>query len=352
MQNLAEWFRDVLIPLLAGAAASMLLLLLLLVAQRGVRELRWRRLEFLKERFRPAVLGLLPSSTPITSADLSQFSRRHREVIGELVLAQLRLVRGNETLRGAEIADGLGLTTAWRAALESRQWWRIADAALALGLIRDAASGPALLTLLDHHHDQVRAAAIDALGHVGDPSALGALVARLGRPVRYERARVVQALRAFGPDVAEALIGHARTHPNERAQVAVVLADVSGPGAAGALLDWTAEADHLVRAAAWRALATIGLSDRAFYHALKALRDDHSDVRAGAARAVSRTGRADATDHLAQLLDDDWDVAAAAAMGLRRMGPRGQAALQVRADGSPGLGYDLARQVLWESEGR
>lgn len=228
----------------------------------------------------------------------------------------------------------------------------VADAALALGMIRDAASVPALLALLDHHHDQVRAAAIDALGQLGDPSALGALVARMGRPVRYERARVVQALQAFGPDVAEALIGHARTHPKERALVAVVLADVSGPGAASALLDWTADADPVIRAAAWRALAIIGLSDRAFYHALKALRDDHSDVRAGAARAVARTGRADATDYLAQLLDDDWDVAAAAALGLRRMGPRGQATLQVRAAGSPGLGYDLARQVLWESEGR
>ncbi len=352
MQPLAEWFRDALIPLLAGAGAAMLLLLLLLVAQRGVRELRWRRLQFLQARFGPAVAELLPSTRAIAAADLAQFPRRHRGVIGELVLTQLRLVRGNQTLRGGEIADGLGLTTAWRTALEHRQWWRVADAALALGLIRDGASVPALLTLLDHHHDQVRAAAIDALGHVGDPAALGALVARMGRPVRYERARVVQALRAFGPDVAEALIEHARTHPDERALVAGVLADVSGPGAAGVLLDWTADADHVIRAAAWRALATIGLSDRAFYHALKALRDDHTDVRAGAARAVSRTGRADATDHLAQLLDDDWDVAAAAAMGLRRMGPRGQATLEVRAGGGPGLGYDLARQVLWESEGR
>ena len=40
--------------------------------------------------------------------------------------------------------------------------------ALALGLVRDRRAVPLLIALLDHDHDQVRSAAIDALGIIGE----------------------------------------------------------------------------------------------------------------------------------------------------------------------------------------
>ena len=99
----------------------------------------------------------------------------------------------------------------------------------------------------------------------------------------------------------------------------------------------------------WNALGTIGLTERAFYHAVKALNADEPPVRAAAARALARSGREDAVPQLAGKLDDEWEVAAQSARALSRLGAAGQAALQRRIDSGAGLGHDLARQVLWES---
>ena len=114
------------------------------------------------------------------------------------------------------------------------------------------------------------------------------------------------------------------------------------------MLAWTADADETTRAAAWRTLAAIGLSHRAFYHALKALRDTEPAVRAAAAAALGRAGRADAARYLAVRLDDEWDVAAEVARALGRLGPVGVEALQARADGVEGPGQDMATQMLWQ----
>ena len=77
-----------------------------------------------------------------------------------------------------------------------------------------------------------------------------------------------------------------------------------------------------------------------------------AEVRAAAARALARSGRADAAPQLAGRLDDDWEVAAQSARALARLGEPGLAALRARVARGDGLGHDLARQVLWESEHR
>jgi HEAT repeat protein len=90
------------------------------------------------------------------------------------------------------------------------------------------------------------------------------------------------------------------------------------------------------------------VDDRGFYHALKALGAEAPAVRAAAARALARAGRADAAPHLAARLDDEWEVAAQAARTLSRLGEAGRAVLAARAAAGPGLGHDLAEQLLWE----
>ena len=90
------------------------------------------------------------------------------------------------------------------------------------------------------------------------------------------------------------------------------------------------------------------MDQRTFYHALKGLGDEDAAVRAAAARALARTGRADASTHLAGHLDDEWEVAAQSARALIKLGADGRAALAARVSRGPGLGHDLAQQVLWE----
>ncbi len=348
----AEAFRDALVPFIVGGSAVLLLLLTLLVGQRLIRATSDARRRSLVQRYGPIITAALTSDSPSALDAAAALPARHRPLLATLLLAPLHVVRGQHNARASALADRLGLTAGWLADLRSRRWWHRSEAALAVGLLHDRAAVPALIGLLDDEHDQVRAAAIDALGQIGDPSAIAALLARMSDPTRYERARLVQSLRAFGEGATAALLDHGASHPDDRALVAMILSFVGGAAARDPLLQWTTAEPAETRAAAWRALAAIGLDERAFYHALKGLGDDDAPVRAAAARALARTGRADASSHLARHLDDEWEVAAQSARALMRLGPEGHAALSARVARGDGLGHDLAQQVLWEGEHR
>ena len=68
---------------------------------------------------------------------------------------------------------------------------------------------------LDDPHEEVRAAAVEALGHLGDPGCVPALLRALPDASRHQRARVVESIRELGPSVAHALVAHARVHPDD-----------------------------------------------------------------------------------------------------------------------------------------
>jgi len=347
--TIAERFRDALVPFLAIGSAILLILFVTLIAQRLVRAAAESRRKALLERYRPAVDAALASGSAASLAAIAQIPKRHREVVAELVLATLRVVRGPQTERARDVAQRMDLTSQWRDDLGSRMWWRRSEAALALGLLRDKKAVPLLTPLLDDEHEQVRAAVIDALGQIGDVWAIRPLLARLADPTRHERARLVQALRAFGENGSRALVEHGKSHSNDRLVVASVLSFVGGAGATEPLLDWSTSPDADTRAAVWSALAAIGVGDRGFYHAIKALNAAEPAVRSAAARALARSGRSDAIPYLAGKLDDAWEVAAVCALSLARLGPAGMQALKDRVAAGEGLGHDLARQVLWES---
>jgi HEAT repeat protein len=347
--TIAERFRATLVPFLLIGTIVIVLLLIILVSQRLIRAAAESRRKTLLERYRPRITAAVASESPEAIDAASAIPARHLPIAADIVLGILRLVRGGQNDRARAIAEQLSLNERWREQLQSRLWWRRSEAALALGLLRDFQSVPQLTPLLDDEHEQVRAAVIDALGQIGDREAIPALLARLADPTRHERARLVQALRAFGEDATRALVAHGERQESDRAIVATVLSFVGGTAASEALLRWSTSPHAELRAAVWAAFATIGLDDRTFYHALKALNADEPAVRAAAARALSRSGRADAAPHLAGKLDDEWEVAAHSARALARLGPDGQAALKSRVESGEGLGRDLARQVLWES---
>ena len=346
--SFAEAFRNALIPFIVGGSAVLLLLLVLLVVQRLIRAASESRRRSLVVRYAPTIASALDGEAAAIAAAAGIIPARHRALVASLVLAPLHVVRGGHNARAAELAGRLRLTDDWRSDLRSRRWWHRSEAALALGLLRDQAAVPALIGLLDDQHDQVRAAAIDALGEIGDRSAIAPLLIRMNDPVRHERARLVQSLRAFGEGATSALLAHGAAHLGDRALVASILSFIGGAAARDPLLLWAGSEPAETRAAAWKALASIGLDERAFYHALKGLGDDEVTVRAAAARALARSGRGDASPHLARHLDDEWEVAAQSARALIKLGTDGHATLAARVSRGPGLGHDLAQQVLWE----
>jgi HEAT repeat protein len=334
--------------LLAVLAALLLLGLVGLVIWRGVDELRFLRRQRLIRRYRPLVDALLASvPEPDTIPRLVATPGRHHHLLGDLLLGALRLTTGDVIPRLREAAQALGLLARWRSGLTDRRWWVRAEAVRALGLVRDPASVYRLLEALNEPHEEVRAAAVDALGRIGDPRCAPALLAQLQDESRHQRARLIEAIRCLGPTIMPVLREHAHQLTSNTAMMVDIVGIVGGTTAIDSLLEWTDSPEPALRAAALRAIGSIGLDDRSYFSALRHLEDADPDVRGMAARALGRVGRQDAVPYLARHLDDEWLVAAHCATGLRRLGTPGAAALQVRL-ATPGQGADLARQMLWE----
>jgi len=334
--------------ILGGLTAVLALSLVGLVIWRAIDEVLYLRRQRLLDRYRPLVAALLdktPDADPV--ARLVATPRRHRDLLGDLLLATLRVTTGDIVPRLRDAAQALGLIERWTAAIDDRRWWARTEAVRALGLVRNRDSMGRLVQALDEPHEEVRAAAVDAIGRIGDPACGPILLARLRDESRHQRARVVEAIRSLGPSMMPILLEHARVHADDTAMTIGILGVVGGTAAIDSLLEWSGSPDAAVRAAALRAIGSIGLDDRSYFYALRGLDDEDTDVRSMAARGLGRCGRHSAVPYLAAHLDDAWLVAAHCASGLRRLGAAGAAALQARA-ATPGQGADLARQMLWE----
>lgn len=341
-------FRDLLLPFLAALAALLVVLFAWLIVSRAALALAdaWRRR--IVSQYRPAVDALTgPAPAPEALERLARSPRRHHAIVAGLVIEALRVTTGEIVPRLREAIDGLGLIRRWRAQVSDRRWWVRADAARALGLVRDLEALDSLVGALDDPHEEVRAAVVDALGRLADPRAIPALLARLPDQSRHQRARMVEAICRMGPAVVPELLRHVDAHAADTAVAIDVLGMTGATGALDRLLAWTGAEDAAVRVAALKAIGSIGLDDRSFYYALRALADGNPDVRGMAARALGRSGRDAAVPYLAGHLDDEWIVAAHAATGLRRLGRAGADALGARV-GAPGQAGDLARQMVWE----
>lgn len=344
----AELLRGVLLPFLVIGGTLLGVLVAFLVVQRGVREMAFRRRERLVTQYRPLVDAITQSGvTPQAFEQLRRTPDAHRRIVASLLLAPLHATRGEIVSHARDALVAIGAVGRWLEDLEHRHWWVRADAVRALGLIEEPSALRRIIHILDDGHGEVRAAAVDAVGAFGDPYAIPALLEHLADGSRYQCARVVDALRRLGPGVTPALVEFARAQP-EQAPLGLELLGLIGTSAAiDPLLEWCNDERGEVRAAALAALGTIGLDDRSYYYALRALGDADPQARAMAARALGRGRREEAVAYLAErLLDDEWLPAAQAAGALRSLGVAGVAALEARSR-DEGQAGDLARQMLW-----
>jgi len=336
------------VPFLFIGGSLLGVLLAYLVIQRVIRDLAARRRRTLVTRYRPVIDAITQvGPTPQALDRLRRAPASHRSIVAGLLLAPLRSARGDLVSHVRQAAVAIGLVEHWLADLQNRRWWRRADSVRALGFVEERSALPAIMRILDDEHEEVRAAAVEAAGRLGDPRAIPALLEHLADSGRYQRARVVDALRSLGPPVTPALVELARARPDRARLVVDVLGLIGTAAAIDPLLQWCGDSRGDVRAAALGALGSIGLDDRSYYYALRALGDSDPQARAMAARALGRGRREDAVGYLAGRLDDEWLPAAQAAGALRRLGGAGLAALQARAR-DEGQAGDLARQMLWE----
>jgi HEAT repeat protein len=276
----------------------------------------------------------------------------HRHRIGLALLLILPLIEDRDATRIERtqvIARALSLVAVADRLLRSVWWWRRALALRALGLTQVRERTGRIIAALDDGHPDVRAAALDALTDLKDPASLHAIVIRLHDP-SLQRGRRAAALTAFGHQCEPFLLELADIDPTRRSSYARALAVCGSEMSRPALCAWTNDGNPLVRAAAFEALAHVGLDDGAARQALEALDEEEPVVRTAAAHALRGwRGAGDPVLRLVRHLDDVWTVAVAAAETLRTIRPEGLEALRavgVRTD-LPGI---LARQMLWEEE--
>jgi hypothetical protein len=342
-------FGDYLEDILLAGLAMLGALFLAVCVSRVFEMARARRERRLDTIYQPIIDALAqPSSAADAVVALSRAPKQDSDVIGHRLLMVLRLTTGAtvEPIRAGAAAAGLDVR--WRRDIGSGKWWERANAAEALGLLRDREATPLLTPLLDDPREQVRASAVTALGWLADPASVQPLVERLTDETRHQRTRIVEALQHCGPEVTAILLRETARKPALIPLAADLFGHLRLTNATDTLVEWTSHDEAGVRAAALHALGRIGLDDRSFYYALRGLGDGSPAVRAMAARSLGLSRRPDAVPYLEPCLDDEWAVAAEAASALRRLGPVGREAL-ARARDRGGPAGDLASQLLWEA---
>jgi hypothetical protein len=311
----------------------------------GLGQIRRRRFE---SRYQPLVERAVAGDPLARDALVTSPPQYRVEIAGLLITPLIEDRDPRRIARTRAVVESMSLIPGIERYLESRLWWRRAIGLRAAGLLQLHEHTARIVAALDDRNDDVRAAALDALTDSRDPASLPAIVVRLLDPSLH-RGRRLAALAAFGADAEPLLLDIADADVAHRVHYARAIALCGTDRSRVVLCRWMNDPRPDVRAAAFEALAHVGLDDRAASLAIGALNGDEPGVRAAAAHALNGwTGPGDAAAHLAHHLDDAWTVAVPAARSLQSMVPAGWEALRACAprDDLAGL---LARQMLWEA---
>jgi HEAT repeat protein len=331
-----------------GLATSMALAV---VGQRialAAYEARTRRVE---QQYGPLMTRALDGDQGALGALVTSPSR-YRITIARLLLTPLIYDRDSARIAATRaIVGAMSVVPIADRFLRSHWWWRRSLALRVLGLMQLKDYTGKIVAALDDQNAEVRNVALDALADMQDPAALPAIVVRL-HDATLHRGRRAAALAAFGSQGEAFLLELSRVDPENRLDYARALAICGTELARPTLCEWTGDARMEVRAAAFEALAHVGLDERSASLAISALESRDVAVRAMAAAALyGWTGTRDAASRLARHLDDTWLVAVRAARSLQSMRDAGRIELEVCA-ARPDQAGVLARQMLWEAGAR
>ena len=317
----------------------------IVVAERAVSALIRMRVAYVEDRYTPLVRGALAGDDAALGL-LVAAPARHRLVVARLLIEPLIDDRDPARItRTRAIVGLLSIIPIADEYLRSWLWWRRAVALRALGVLQLRDHTAAAVAALDDPHPDVRAAALDALTFLHDARSLPAVVVRL-HDASLHPARRLGALAAFGPECEDFLLELSPLDTAHLVNYAQALAICGTARSRPLLAQWTHDARPEVRAAAFEALAHVGVDAEVARLSLEALDSADDAVRAMAAYALNGwTGSGDAAVRLGRHLDDVWPVAVRAAQSLRSMGSAGTQVLQAWSSRSDLAGL-LARQML------
>jgi hypothetical protein len=257
--------------------------------------------------------GDLPAGQ-LTDADV--------ELVAELLARYSRQLTGASRANIARFFERNGLVRREVSHLGDRRSWRRARAAFLLGDMCSPQALDPLLRALEDSSREVRSAAARSLGLLGSGQAVEPLVRALVER-RVPRAIGGQALLTLGTGALEQLRPLVvNAEPDVRAAAVELVGLLGDPVDAGLLTGRLRDSAAEVRAKAARALGRLG-AEEATAELREALRDRIGFVRANAAIALGLVGdRASAPALLEVARSDEFDPAQAAARALSQLYPQ------------------------------
>ena len=288
-----------LVRVVEGVGGFLALLTIAIVLNKALREMGEaldRRRRALLEPLVFEYLGAA-SSRPLREFLPRSPSPRDRRLVEQILLESARLVKGSTQERITAAFEGQGAVREAIRVLGSARWWKRADAAEKLGLMRSEAAVEPLVNLMNDPEPEVRIRAARALGLIRGKTSIRPVVGALADPSRWSAIRVAEILISVGSEAVDELLAAFDTLPqNGRVSALDVLGRIRG-------------------------LRAIGLMKRC-------LLDPHPDIRARSAHGLGLIGDpGTAPDLIGVLRDQEWPVRANSGEALRNLGPPGREAL-------------------------
>jgi len=324
-------------------AALNLALAGLIAGHRWRARRRARRHDRLVGRLRRPALEFLADDE---TTDPPQLDRQELKVFAELLAGYGRVLRGPDRARIVAFAEAEGIVDEQLRRLRSLRAWRRATAAFALGDVGAPGTAPALVARLDDRSPDVRAAACRSLGHLGSVDTVDAVVTA-GVSGRVPGAIARLALLDIGPAALTRLLAlceHER--PEVRAAAVQLVGLLGDPAVVDAIVGHLADPAAAVRAATAAALGRLGASQERDA-LVGALADRIPTVRTAAATALGEIGGRRASDALVPMArEDGFEPARAAAEALAHLDPDVVRALAERPGAGPHLREAAGRVAL------
>lgn len=334
----------------AGLVATSLLVMVGLVARRAVLV---RAGETRAGRRKELTLHLLSAfEGPASELDGLNQVQRDRDLLADIGVEFLELVRGDDRARYAEVLSRLGVDETLLTRARRVSGTRRASAAEALAAFPSPRVVSALHRLLGDRDAETRMSAAIALVEMGRAPKLRDLLDQLGREIGQSRRilQLVEQVARTEPEAALSLALDASAEVVHRLAVIEVLGNLRDQSAARPLAELAQVAEPELGAVCVRALGAIG---HPVASGVVAATLDHADwhLRAAAAEAAGRIGIVQTVERLGELLDDpNWWVRFRAGEALMALGRSGRARLTALATGATDRAARTAALILAEGE--
>ena len=320
-----------------------------LVLRRWAVNLLERYAERRKHHFEPHTLNLLNDPTATEPLERCPFPG-DRKFIKELLLQLAAQLKGQDRRNMTIAFEKIGYVKSEMSALLSRRWWRRLEAAINLGTMQSQMAVAALIDAVGDPVEDVRLAAVRALGQLNEPRGLRLLLAAIEEGDRWTSSSIVEVLVGMGPKITPEIIPRlkATTNINARLLYVQICGLLQITEALGSLFLLLRDPDKETRISAAKALGQIG--DVSAVESLIISLDDESwEARAQAAKALGALGDKQAVDKLKRALsDENWWVRHNAADALYRLGEEGIEALHETSCSEEKAPRATAAQVLAE----